>query len=94
MTESEVLDKIHLLPTPVQQHLFLYVDFLFNTYFPAAPEKSAEAPAKDFFDKHELTEAGKALLDQRAEQALAHPEKRLPWREAREKIHKKHNLAL
>lgn len=94
MTETEVINKIHKLPDPVQQHLFLYVDFLYNTYFSAGAENSNESPTLDFFEEHELTDAGKALLDHRAEQALAHPEKRLPWREAREKIHKKHNWPL
>ena len=94
MTENEVIDKIHMLPIQVRQHLFLYVNFLYDTYFTASPDMGEALPDKDFLGEHELTEAGKALLDQRAEQAVAHPEKRLPWKEARERIHKKHNWAL
>ncbi|TAK42189.1 MAG: hypothetical protein EPO28_07560 [Saprospiraceae bacterium] len=92
MSVAEVLEKIDKLPDPVQHHLFLYVDFLYNTYFSDETGSGNKAAVPDFFDTHELSEAGKSMLEQRAAQAMAHPEKRLPWREARAKIHKKHNL--
>jgi hypothetical protein len=89
MTSSEVLDKIHLLPKQVQEHLLLYVDFLYHTY--SEPEAGTSAP--NFFNEHELTESGKEWLEKRINQAVAHPEKRLTWREAKEKIHQKHNFS-
>ena len=88
MSESEVFDKIHLLPKQVQKHLFLYVDFLYSTYL----EHGEEAPASSFLDDHELTESGKEILEQRARKALDNTNKRQPWKEVRSKIHQKHNL--
>jgi hypothetical protein len=84
MTANDVFDKIQHLPTEVQQHLFLYVDFLYSTY-----NKQGEGA---FFQAHELTAAGKALLEQRLAAANAHPEKQKDWREARKQIHEKHKL--
>ncbi len=90
MSEAEVIEKIHKLPSEVQEHLFLYVDFLYETYHVERSEENE----KNFFQEHELTDAGKAFFQQRIEQGRAHPEKRIPWREAREKIHKKYNWPL
>jgi len=88
MTENDVLDKIQHLPKEVQEHLFLYVDFLFNTY-----QASGEgAPDTQFFNSHELTAKGKSYLEQRLTEANAHPDKQMSWREARQKIHEKHKL--
>ena len=89
MAESEVLDKIHQLPEPVKKHLFLYVDFLYNTYL----ERGTESNSAGFLEEFELTDAGKDWLEQRAKLALSNPEKKLSWKEAREKIHQKHNLS-
>lgn len=88
MSESEVLDKIHLLPKQVQKHLFLYVDFLYSTYL----EQGSDAPVSTFFNENELTESGKEMLEQRVQQALDNNAKRQPWKEVRNKIHQKHNL--
>jgi hypothetical protein len=88
MTESEVLDKIHQLPEPVQKHLFLYVDFLYNTY----SESSTDAASKVFLEEFELTETGRNWLEERAQQALSNRAKRMSWEEARSKVHQKHGL--
>ncbi|HFA50888.1 MAG TPA: hypothetical protein ENJ95_17910 [Bacteroidetes bacterium] len=92
MTETEVIDKIHHLPAPVQRHLYLYVDFLYNAYSQTSSETKDSKPAENFFDEHELTGAGKEWLEKRAAQAVANPEKNKPWREVRDRVHKKHNL--
>ncbi|MBK9017637.1 MAG: hypothetical protein IPM82_28310 [Saprospiraceae bacterium] len=88
MTANDVLDKIQHLPKDVQEHLFLYVDFLFNTY----QVHGESATDLQFFKKHELTAEGKEFLEQRITEAKTHPDKQVNWREARKKIHEKHNL--
>ena len=92
MTETQAIDKIHKLPEPVRQHLYLYLDFLYHTYSNEQELDNGGKPARDFFEKNELTEAGKEWLEKRAEQAFANPGKNMPWREARDRIHKKHSL--
>ncbi|MBK8566855.1 MAG: hypothetical protein IPN76_26875 [Saprospiraceae bacterium] len=88
MTANDVLDKIQHLPKEVQEHLFLYVDFLYNTY-EVHGKGAAETP---FFKTHELTTKGKEYLEQRIAAANAHPEKQISWKDARKQIHEKHNL--
>jgi hypothetical protein len=86
MTANDVLDKIQHLPKEVQEHLFLYVDFLFNTY------QGEGATDTQFFKTHELTAKGKKILEQRIAAAKTLPDKQVNWRDARKKIHEKHNL--
>jgi hypothetical protein len=88
MTANDVFDKIQHLPIEVQQHLYLYVDFLYNTY----QAQGEVASDLQFFQTHKLTDSGKAILEQRSALAEAHPEKRMDWRAARQKIHDKHQL--
>lgn len=83
MTANDVIDKIQHLPKDVQEHLFLYVDFLYNTY-----HEQSEA-SQHFFQTHELSASGKAFLEQRIAEASAHPDKLVNWREARQKTGKK-----
>ncbi len=90
MTANDVLDKIQHLPKEVQQHLYLYVDFLYHTY-QDQPDTNA---SPTFFQSNELTESGKAFLEQRVAEANARPDKQMNWREARKKIHEKHDLPL
>jgi hypothetical protein len=88
MTANDTFDKIQQLPKEVQEHLFLYVDFLFNTYL-ATGAGTAET---SFFKTNELTATGKAILEQRITVANAQPDKQMNWRDVRKKIHEKHNL--
>jgi|GEM_PF-2231879 len=86
MTANDVVDKIQHLPKDVQEHLYLYVDFLYNTY-----HEQGEA-SQHFFQTHELSASGKAFLEQRIAEANANPDKQTNWREARQTIHEKHKL--
>jgi len=86
MIAPSTLDKINALPEEVQVQLFLYVDFLFAVY----RSESEEGLGGDFFEKFELTPAGRAFLEKRAKLALEHPERQKPWRKVRTEIAEKY----
>ncbi|MBK8563736.1 MAG: hypothetical protein IPN76_10450 [Saprospiraceae bacterium] len=86
MTANDVLDKIQHLPKDVQERLYLYLDFLHNTYY-----EQGEA-SQHFFQAHKLSPSDKAFLEQRIAEANALPDKQLNWREARQTIFEKHKL--
>ena len=88
-SQPDVFEKINALPEHVQEQLSHYVDFLFEIYRPD-PDEENEAGSNNS-DELELTESGKAFLEERVKKALANPEKWKHWREIVGSIHQKYN---
>lgn len=86
MIAPAVLEKINALPIPVQEQLFLYVDFLYTIY---RSDTDGE-DASDFLERHELSDEGKAFLEKRLESALSNPDQRKKWQEVRDKMAQKY----